>query len=41
MDDIGNLSCDPDHMMKNDQDVDEWLLNGVTGENSKFPNKNS
>jgi len=25
-----DVSCDPDSLMKNEQDVDEWLLSGVS-----------
>lgn len=25
-----DISCDPDSLMKNEQDVDEWLLSGVS-----------
>jgi hypothetical protein len=28
--DIADISCDPDQMMKQSQDVDEWLLSGVS-----------
>jgi len=33
-----DLSCDPEQMMRNSQDVDEWLLSGLSENHIKKSN---